>query len=98
MALALAIEQARAEALLERLWRVAVPSLTALFGYLPGGAGLGTDLPAFFRRRFADALWPGLYDLLARALAGERVLVARPSSPLRPTIDDIMADLSFGRP
>ena len=167
-----------ARARMALLWRVAVPSLTALFGYLPGGAGLGTDLPAgvarqwarwcmapgylvaehpearerfarfdrplllysltdddyappaavdqleralsgaplqhlrlspsevglgpighfgFFRRRFADALWPGLYDFLARALAGERVLVARPSSPLRPTIDDVMADLQFGR-
>ncbi len=169
---------ALARARLALVWRALVPSLTATFGYLPGAAGLGCDLPAgvarqwarwstspeyllvehpeararfarfdrplvmysltddeyappaaverlvgaltgaplqhlrlspeqvglgpighfgFFRRRFAEALWPGLYDFLQRALAGERPLVAAPASALRPTLDDVMADLAFGR-
>lgn len=35
------------------LWHVAVPTLTTAFGYLPGWAGLGVDLPAGAARQWA---------------------------------------------
>jgi predicted alpha/beta hydrolase len=34
-------------------WRVLLPTLTRAFGYLPGAAGLGTDLPAGVARQWA---------------------------------------------
>lgn len=160
------------------VWRALVPSLTSLFGYLPGAAGLGSDLPAgvarqwarwstspeyllvdhpeararfarfdrpllvysptdddyapaaaveqlvralqaaelqhlrlqpeevglgpighfgFFRRRFAQALWPGLLDFLLRVLEGERPGVAPPEPAWSVTFEEVMADLSCGR-
>jgi predicted alpha/beta hydrolase len=36
-----------------RLWNTYVPALTSLFGYLPGWAGLGTDLPEGAARQWA---------------------------------------------
>jgi predicted alpha/beta hydrolase len=44
-----AIDRAR----LSFLWNGVVPALTGIFGYLPGAAGLGTDLPAGVAREWA---------------------------------------------
>lgn len=44
-----ALDRAR----LSLMWHGLVPALTGLFGYLPGAAGLGTDLPAGVAREWA---------------------------------------------
>lgn len=39
---------------MELLWRVMVPSFTRAYGYLPGWAGLGEDVPSRVVREWAD--------------------------------------------
>ena len=38
---------------LQVIWRALVPAFTGVFGYLPGAAGLGSDLPAGVARQWA---------------------------------------------
>jgi predicted alpha/beta hydrolase len=51
---------------------VGIPALTRAFGYLPGGAGLGTDLPAGVAREWARWLAQPGYLLGSHADAAER--------------------------
>jgi predicted alpha/beta hydrolase len=38
---------------LAAIWRALIPALTTVYGFLPGSAGLGTDLPAGVARQWA---------------------------------------------
>jgi predicted alpha/beta hydrolase len=62
------------------LWRAAVPLLTAGFGYLPGRAGLGADLPAGVAREWAR--WCSHPDYLMGYNPAARERFARLRAPI----------------
>lgn len=64
---------------LRALWGGAVPALTAAFGYLPGRAGLGVDLPRGVAREWAE--WATHPDYLSGHVAGASTRFARFAAP-----------------
>lgn len=64
---------------LRAIWGGAVPALTAAFGYLPGRAGLGVDLPSGVARQWAE--WATHPDYLAGHVPDAAARFARFRAP-----------------
>ena len=76
---------------LEALWRLAVPVLTALYGYLPGWSGVGEDLPVGVARQWARWCLERRYFLDEQPAYAERLAALRFPLRLYGATDDTYA-------